>query len=84
MLRRSRWANLTGGRRRFLDFCAPRNGSSVRELQITDIDNNVSEYFDGLFYQGWENPHASGCSRFYIASILDARASGAGAHPDVA
>src|SRR6185369_7554071 len=35
-------------------------------------------------YQGGENPHASVCSRFYIASILDARASGADAHPDVA
>jgi AraC-like DNA-binding protein len=32
-----------------LEFCAPRNGSSVRELQITDSDNNLSEYFGRTF-----------------------------------
>jgi hypothetical protein len=38
-----------------LDCCAPRNESSVRELQNADIDSNadtdnsVSEYFDRLF-----------------------------------
>jgi hypothetical protein len=37
---------------------------SVRELQIADTDNSVSEYFGRMFYQGWENPHAGGCSRF--------------------
>jgi hypothetical protein len=45
MRHRSRSATLTGAHRRFLDCCAPRDESPVRELQTTDTDNSVSECF---------------------------------------